>query len=135
MRLVFLLLSAVLGGVIIGKESASGPPIIQCKLTNVVVATTKMDEVIRFYRDVLGFKPFFQNKTSCFLKTGGANLVFVLARSADSETKKLCLDVSVPDLQTASAALRGAGMHVDATDPAILKIVDPDGNLVEIVKG
>lgn len=109
--------------------------VIQCRLTNVVATTTKMDQVVQFYRDVLGFQPFFQNETCCFLKTGGANLVFVLGDSAASETKQLCLDVSVPDLPAALEALTQAGVSVDATDPAILKIVDPTGNLVEIVRG
>jgi len=116
-------------------SSSNQDPVIQASLTNIVVTTSDIDRQVRFYEGTLGFKSFYRDKTSCFLKAGGVNLVFVHGASEGDMTKGICLDVSVPDLGAAALALKGAGLEVDASDPLVLKLKDPDGNLVEVVKG
>jgi len=122
-------------GALLAHQAASKPPVIQAKLANVVVTTLHLETQAAFYENMLGFKSFFRNKTCCFLKTGGANLVFVDTKDKGKVTKNLCLDVAVQDLAAAQTALTAGGIQVDATDPAVLKFTDPDGNLVEVVHG
>jgi catechol 2,3-dioxygenase-like lactoylglutathione lyase family enzyme len=122
-------------GVLFAHQEQSKMPIIESKLVNVVVETTNLSAEVEFYENTLGFKSFFRNKTSCFLKAGGVNLVFVVAQRKSQTTKNLCLDVAVTDLSAALSALTAAGIKVDNSDPAILKFNDPDGHLVEVVHG
>jgi catechol 2,3-dioxygenase-like lactoylglutathione lyase family enzyme len=108
---------------------------MEFKMANIVVTTTDMAKSVEFYETKLGLKSFFRNNTSCFLKAGGVNLVFVATTDKAKATKEVCLDFAVKDLPAAKQALVDAGVKVDATDPAILKFTDPDGNMVEVVHG
>jgi catechol-2,3-dioxygenase len=110
-------------------------PVLASKLTNVVLTTSKMDAESKFYELTLGFKIFFHNETSCFLKSGGVNLVFVKAKRVQDETKNVCIDVSLGSLDEATVALEKAGIPFERKDLAIVTLHDPDGNLVEIVHG
>ncbi|MDR3688806.1 MAG: VOC family protein [Fimbriimonas sp.] len=109
--------------------------VIDAKLVNVVLTTSRIEAEAKFYESNLGFKRFFSNATSCFLNGHGVNLVFVKAKSRASETRNACLDVSVSDLEAAAKALAEAGIRFDRSDPSILTLHDPDGTLVEIVHG
>jgi len=131
-----LLFFAGLGvGVLFCNQTPLFQPIVEAKQTNVVVTTSKMDLETAFYEKTLGFKVFYHDKTSTFLKTGSANLVFVRSPSSSAETKRICLDVGVPSVPDAAKKLKAAGTKIDDADPAVLKLNDPDGNLIEIVKG
>src|SRR5665213_2571181 len=125
----------IVTGLCISHQVRTDLPIATAKLVNVVVSTSKMDQEATFYEKTLGFKAFFHNVTSTFLKSGSANLVLVKVTEKSAETKNGCLDIGVPNLKVALASMIDAGMKVDETDPHVLKITDPDGNLVEFVKG
>jgi len=122
-------------GLLFAHQTPEKKPVIQSKLTNVVLTTTDIAAEAAFFENNLGFKSFYKDKTSCFLKTGGANLVFVVVPNKTKATKNFCLDVGVVDLDAASDALSKAGVKVDKSDPHILKFSDPDGNLIEVVRG
>jgi catechol 2,3-dioxygenase-like lactoylglutathione lyase family enzyme len=109
--------------------------ILAAKLANVVLTVADPETCASFYEAVLGFRPFYKDQTSCFLRGGGANVVLVKASGDESRTRNACLDVSVPDLKEAAEALAAAGVAFEQSDPAILNLHDPAGNLIEIVRG
>jgi len=129
----FVIVGALLGAGF--AHQSTKPPVIQAGLTNVVVATSNIDAESAFYQNTFGFRSFFKNKTCCFLKAGGVNLVFIVCKDKAHATREICLDVSVKDVAGALAALTQSGLKVDSTDPAVLKVSDPDGNIVEVVHG
>ncbi len=135
MRSVVFICIGIGSGVWMARRHPIELPLAKAKLVNVVISTSRMDEEAKFYEKTFGFKTFFHNQTSTFLKSGSANLVFVKVTEKTAETKNICLDISVPNLNVALAAMTNADVKVDSTDPHVLKVYDPDGNLVEIVKG
>jgi catechol-2,3-dioxygenase len=134
MRLLAIFLGALGAGVLLGRLPARNG-VIEAKLTNVVVTTSKMDAEATFFEKSFGFKEFYRDRTSVFLKTGSANLVLVRASSRNVESKHVCFDLGVPSVSDAEASLKGAGLAIDRADPAIIKLHDPDGNLIEVVRG
>jgi len=132
---IFLVIVGLTVGFALAGHAWQTKSVVQANLTNVVVTTSKMDDEAKFYESTLGFKRFFHNATCYFLKSGGVNLVLVKARRRQDETKNLCLDVNLASLDDASNALKSAGIRFDRTDPNIIALHDPDGNLVEIVHG
>lgn len=114
-----------------GNGYAFGVGIVAAKLTNLVLPTRDLDRVEAFYRDVFGFEPFHRDETCRFLRTGATHLVFVL--SEESATG-VCLDLSVADLDLAASAFEAVGVAF-RRESGMLVLRDPDGNLVELVKG
>ena len=135
MRSAALLLTGIGAGILLSRQPLLPKGIVEAKLTNVVLTASKIDREAAFFEQTLGFKEFYHDKTSIFLKTGSANLVLVRATSRNAESKQICLDVGVPSVPDADEKLKDAGVKTDDSDPAILKLNDPDGNLIEIVKG
>jgi len=135
MRSVAIFLAGLSAGVLLCRQPLPQNGIVEAKLTNVVLTTSKMDLEAAFFEKTLGFKEFYHDKTSIFMKTGGANLVFVRTTNPKLESKQICLDVGVPSLPDALQKLKDANVKIDDSDPHVLKLNDPDGNLVEIVKG
>jgi catechol-2,3-dioxygenase len=135
MRSIALFLAGLATGAVLSRQAPLQKGIVEAKLTNVVLTTSKLDLEAAFYEKTFGFKEFYRDKTSVFLKTGSANLVLVRAKSRQAESKQICLDFSVPSLPDAAQKLLDAGVRTDNSDPGILKLNDPDGNWVELVKG
>jgi len=135
MRSVALFFAGLSAGALLWGQSPSQSSIVDAKLANVVLTTVNLDSEAVFFEKTFGFKVFYHDKTSRFLKTGSANLVLVRASSPKLETKQVCLDVTVPSLSVAARQLMEAGVKIDDSQHGILKLSDPDGNLVEIVKG
>jgi len=129
-----LAIGAIIGAVL-ARQVPEKQPIIDAKLVNIVVTTPNLREEVDFYQNTFGLKSSFRNKTSCFLRAGSVNLVFVASTEKAKKTKNLCLDFAVKDLGVSLAHLTASGLKVDNSDPAILTFADPDGNLVEIVHG
>lgn len=134
-RACCLIALGILLGVVFARRNSQKEPVISSKLVNVVLTTTNISAETDFYENVLGFKSFYHDKTSCFLKTGAVNLVLVLTKDKSKASRNLCLDVATKDLTASYDSLTTAGIKVDKADPNILKFSDPDGNLIEDVHG
>jgi catechol-2,3-dioxygenase len=106
------------------------------RLANVVVSTTRFKEMREFYETVIGLSPFYQDPTSCFYKAGAVNLVLVrLKGHARRPMEKVCLDFGVPSVEATANRLEGLKVRIESNTKTLIKFRDPDGNLIEIVKG
>ena len=135
MALSWLFLGLVASVVGAAAQNEPSRPVISAHLVNVVISTEQKDALANFYRNTFGFKEFYHDKTSTFLKTGSANLVLISVKKGNLITRHSCTDLALSNLKQAKADLTNAGISVEESLSGVVTLRDPDGNLVEIVQG
>lgn len=110
------------------------------KLPYVTLWTVKFDEVLRFYRDVLGLPVMEENANFVMFATKGSRLAFhrlTKAPRLDRRTAELHLEVR--DVDEVYTALQRKGVKFDekpANKPwgtRMASFQDPEGYVVEII--
>lgn len=92
--------------------------------------------MIEFYSAQLGLEAFHRDETSCFFRTGRTNLVLVRSKARPGRrTERVCLDFGVTSVAAASERLKRSGLKLEQDSPDLIEFRDPDGNLIEIVRG
>lgn len=91
-----------------------GPSVIR-KLQNVYVATTHLDETVRFYRDVVGLRLKFQDaeRWAQFDLDGASFAVSAAGEGSATPGAGAVVVFEVDDLDTAMSVLRGRGVQQD----------------------
>jgi lactoylglutathione lyase len=121
------------------------------KLTHVRLLTDRMDEMVRFYRDVLGLDVTLDAGGGVYYELASGAAILALFRRdlmaqligsdlpAPGRSDAAALTFEVEDVDEAARSLRERGAEL-VTEPsdyevAFLRVAhlrDPDGNLVEI---
>jgi catechol 2,3-dioxygenase-like lactoylglutathione lyase family enzyme len=110
------------------------------KLLNVVIPSRNFDASVRFYRDILGLPMRHEALGCCFLSAGAVNLAIHVARE-ESDTAPTghatYLDFSVINFDQVKTHLQSVGVTIKKEwkddSGRFLQVLDPDGNLVELV--
>ncbi len=110
------------------------------KLTYVTLWTVKFDEVLRFYRDVLGLPVMEENANFVMFDTKGSRLAFHrLTKSPRLDRRTAELHLEVGDVDEVYTALQRKGVKFDekpANKPwgtRMASFQDPEGYVVEII--
>lgn len=109
-------------------------PPLEVKVVNVVITSRKFDQTVKFYGETIGLRSFYQDQTSTFFSGGGVNVVIVRAKGK-TKGSQVCLDLATPDVDKARKALLARGVKFEADTPKLVSFRDPDGNLIEVVRG
>jgi catechol 2,3-dioxygenase-like lactoylglutathione lyase family enzyme len=115
-----------------------GPSVIR-KLQNVYVATTRLDETVRFYRDVLGLRLKFQDaeRWAQFDLDGASFAVSTAGEGSATPGAGAVVVFEVDDLETAMSLLRGRGVQPGAvvdmgSHGRHVTVRDPGGNPIQL---
>ena len=113
-------------------------PLSISRLSYLFIWAQDFEEMLRFYRDVLGLTPYYYEAGElAFMDAGGTAVALYAGRqTAVSQETHWLMAFDVPDLETAVATLTAHGVNVSpiAEIPSgrYAKFCDPEGNQLEI---
>lgn len=122
---------------------STGPtgPVAEGRLSAVFVYVRNLAEMVRFYRDIVGFEVMYEKADICtFLAFPGSPRVELALYSGRADTSSVephwFYVIDVPDVVAAATGLRDRGVAVGALEDVpygkATTFSDPEGNVVEI---
>ncbi|WP_150462920.1 VOC family protein [Nesterenkonia ebinurensis] len=122
---------------------SAGPsgPVAEGRLSTVFVYVRNLAEMVRFYRDILGFEVTYdETDDATFLAFPGSPRVELALYSGRADTSSVephwFYVIDVPDVVAAATALRDRGVSVGALEDVpygrAATFSDPEGNVIEI---
>lgn len=116
-------------------------PMVGGRLSAIFVYVGELAEMVRFYRDTVGFEVTYEKTDLCtFLAFPGDSRVelALYAGRADTSTVEphwFCV-IDVPDIEAAAAGLRDRGVSIGPMENVpygrAATFSDPEGNVIEI---